>query len=767
MRYLYLLIVLCLCRVGIADDVYLKNGLILNGTAVKVPGLNTAVAAQNNSGNVAANPYWLIDDGVRRYFVYYRQVAQFEDIEELASKVYFDIEHEKSARTSGFANVGLFTSIQPFNEFGRRTVSLVTHRGNTPIIQGITRIRPDYTQVESLSHSWEYNIDTKSIPDETLTQLLKHASNPDSLVDQKGIVLFYIQASMYKQAEQELERLAAKHPDLADWCDEYERQIVELKALQALNEVERRQLAGQHGLAFLIASKFPQERVSAEVFRKAKEIADGYQRALEDRERAIMLLDLLQAKLPVETADKIRPIQAKLIDEMHYETIHRLDAFLNAEFDNQLQADQKLSLAYTGWLFGSEQATLDLDEAIRLWEARFLILDFLRTNEEPLRDEEVFTRLEELEGVSVSRIAEMVPNLPMAFESGDLPAGVVGEVHVTTDVDDPDVKYSIMLPPEYSPNHRYPLLMVLKGEFQTFDNAVRWWGGDDVNPGWAQRRGYIVIAPHYCSAEQTEHDYSDDSHKIVMKSLEHVRKRFRVDSDRVFLAGHGMGGDACFDIAMAHPGEFAGAIPIVGMIDKHATFLSANPPLSPWYVVAGERDRGSLDHNAGVLNRMIRKGHDVIYCEYKGRGFEPYQEEQERIFNWMNANRRVRLSDVKEFEVGGLRRFNNQFLWMEGKALPDSLYQAIRWDVPSRKILRKFEGKITPGGTIYVDHPGRVTTVWLSPELVNFDERVNVRVNRRSVFNDFIAPSLNDFLTDLRRRGDRERCYWLRLDLGI
>ena len=45
--------------------------------------------------------------------------------------------------------------------------------------------------------------------------------------------------------------------------------------------------------------------------------------------------------------------------------------------------------------------------------------------------------------------------------------------------------------------------------------------------------------------------------------LRDAMRRFSIDSDRVFLSGHSIGGDAAWDIGLAHPDLWAGVIPIV------------------------------------------------------------------------------------------------------------------------------------------------------------------------------------------------------------
>ncbi len=757
-----------------ADHMTLKNGLRLEGVAGGIQAINkpfpdrdAAFEAELRKAGIQHSkplPMRLLDDGVRRYMVDTKQIVELVQEDELARIVSYKIRHEKSARTSGIYQVGAFLSVEPFDPFGRRTVTLNANRNTLPIIQGITELRPDYARLESLSHKWDYSIDTNTVPGDVIDALLQQSTNRSDSDERKAVVLFFIQAKMYPQAKRELIGMQQDFTDLHDWCTDYLQQIEESEALLIINEIARRQASGQHALAYNIAKNFPADKVSAAVLRQANELTHQYDVAIENRDQALMMLDVLQAQLPMEVALQLKPLQAKLADELHFEAIERLQPFLRSDLDDTLPPDQKLALAYSGWLMGSAEAGLDLKEAIRLWESRYLVLEFLRTDRDPDRDEGLLNQLKAIEGLSVERLAKMIPLLPLAFEAPEIASAEVVEIEVPGHDSELAVKYSIMLPPEYSPQHRYPVIIALRGEGRTFENTVRWWGGDDARPGWAQRRGYIVIAPHYSSAAATEHDYSGASHKIVIESLKHVRKLFRVDSDRVFLSGHGMGGDACFDIALSNPGLFAGVIPIAGIIDKYAQFYWQNAPQLAWYIVAGERDRDSKTENATNLNKMMRQGQDILYCEYKERGFESFHEEQERIFQWMQTHRRASIKEAQNFEVGGLRITDNNFHWLEAEALPAQLYEPISWQKSVRKTPRMFEGKIYPGGTIYIKHPGDKTTVHLSPELFDFNARCELHINNRVVFNEYISPSISAMLNDLRERSDREQLYWVRIE---
>jgi hypothetical protein len=58
--------------------------------------------------------------------------------------------------------------------------------------------------------------------------------------------------------------------------------------------------------------------------------------------------------------------------------------------------------------------------------------------------------------------------------------------------------------------------------------------------------------------------------------------------------------------------------------------------------------------------------------------------------------------------------------------------------------------------------------LWIPPGKLDLSKRLEVRINGKAVFKGETKATLEDFLEDLRIRGDREQVYWLRYqaDLG-
>jgi hypothetical protein len=67
-----------------------------------------------------------------------------------------------------------------------------------------------------------------------------------------------------------------------------------------------------------------------------------------------------------------------------------------------------------------------------------------------------------------------------------------------------------------------------------------------------------------------------------------------------------MGGDAAWDIGLAHPDLWAGVLPVVATADKYVSRYWENGRGLPMYFVAGELDGNRITKNARDLDRYFR-----------------------------------------------------------------------------------------------------------------------------------------------------------------
>jgi enterochelin esterase-like enzyme len=741
-------------------EVRLKSGLIVEGYRLDaIKGL-TARTISQREGDVGAPTMLMVNAGPKRYYIGNKQIVERIFDAPLARYETFSIKQIHTGKKKMVASLGSFTQVEPFAKTGHRTVSIRTDRGPDTIVQGITDINPKYVRIEGLTHEWELAIATTSIPPDELDAILRNITDQRNSNDRLAIARFYLQAEMYRQANAELDSIIRDFPELKQATEPTYAELRQLQAKELLAELKRRRSAGQDQLALDAIQKFPTEGMGAEVLREVREMQAEYDEIEHNIDRAISLLSDLQAELKdSKQIDAVGPMRSTIADALDRETLGRLDAFLKLADDPTLKADEKLAFAYTGWALGSNNASRDLDEAIRIWDARFLAGEYLRSDDARTRSE-LMNKLRSVESVGPNRILQMIPLLPMPFDDSMALPGEARTVETRVERGAAEATYSILLPPEYTPNRVYPLIVALRPAERSALDMLTWWGGTREQPGQSQRHGYIVIAPHYAKDEARQYEYDVESHRIVRDCITDARKRFNIDSDRIFLTGHGMGGDAAFDIGMSHPDLFAGLMPIAGISQNQCSTYWTNAKDLPMYIVGGQLDRDSFDRNAetGKVDRMITRGYDVMYCDYIGRGYESYYEEIFKLFEWMAIHRRAK--QPKEFEMKTSRPSESQFYWVEGQGLPFGTNKR------GRATEITFFVKATPNNnTIWLRTGAKRHIVWLSPEIVDFDQRVAIQYRGFRRFYDFVKPDVETILEDVRTRGDRQRIYSARLEI--
>ena len=328
----------------------------------------------------------------------------------------------------------------------------------------------------------------------------------------------------------------------------------------------------------------------------------------------------------------------------------------------------------------------------------------------------------------------------------------------------PQVTYWVQVPPEYDPYRRYPCIVTLNSAATTPLQQIDWWAGS-YNPaaqtrpkGQATRHGYIVIAPRWTLEHQRQYEFSAREHAAVLFPLCDACKRFSIDVDRVYLTGHSMGGTAAWDVGLAHPDLWAGVMPIVATPSKYISQYWENAKYVPLYFVCGEKDSGKWASATDWDKYLTKIGYDAMVVEYLGRGHEFFFDEIHHLFDWMGLHKRDFFP--KEFKVQSLRPWDKFFWWVETKEpRPISVILPAEWGdnpVPA-KPPRPAETKtnmLAPNGVSVTSRSCGKVTVWLSPELVTFNDSLKVVINDNRYLK--IQPGKDVLLEDVRRRGDRQ-----------
>lgn len=768
-RWLLGLVLVGLCVEGLsAGEVRMRSGMVLPGAPRKLQNLT---GRNDSRGNVTAYPVVMVNAGATRYFLSSKQVAEggLNEDANLAKRELFRIkQHKTNPKSLTLGSIGLFADVSPFDKFGHRTVRLNTPREVISVHQGMTEITPDFVKLMGLNYNWDCAISTKSIPAEALEQVLRHRVDPQDSQLRLQLARFFIQAEMFPQAFKELEAIARDFPELKDKATSVYEGLMQEFGRVLLRELRLRVEAGQYRLADEYARQMVNERLGGAVQKDVQDFLRASDQRRDSIAKAGELLDELAGKL-TETQHQSRLMQLRslLVAELHPDSMNRLDPFLKSE--NGFTDAERLALAYSGWVLGAVNAVTELDQAIRLWDARFLLEEALRATEADER-QDLYQKLRKVEGVSARTVRQLLPQIPPVVETPEIRPGVAFKVDV--EPSDPELafSYSVLLPIEYSPQHTYPVVVTLRAEGRTPENMLEWWGGSAELPGFSQRRGYIVIAPQYAPPEQGTYSYDSPTHARVLAALNDARSRFSIDSDRVFLSGHGMGADAAFDLGFTHPDEFAGVIPVCGVLDHYPKIYLENGLGTAWYVVGGELDRNLGSRNYAVFDKiMAAHGFkiDFLYSEFYQRGFENYAEELPRIFDWMTLHRRLPLPrEISKMRT--LRKADGRFFWVVANDLPKEVVLPAPAGQKSHVKPDLITARIAPGGAsgnrIEVQSPASRHTLWIHPDLVDLEKRVTVKINSQHKLNDFVEQDAAVMLEDFRARGDRQRVYAAKLE---
>ena len=755
-----------------ADIATLKNGMQFEGNIGRIGSLGEdPLSPQTIGGQVKVRQIVFVDDQLRRTFFSQIQVQAVVPSQLNLERI--RIEQRVAKGNRRIAAVGPIVRVTPFDEWGRRVFTMNTTQGPIDIIQGITEVTPIYTRVEGLAarsaYVWDMRIATSSIPRETLSAILLKAIDPRDADQRLRLVRLYIQSERYSDARAELESVIAEFPDLAD----LKRQVTalfQIGARRMIQEIELRKKSGQHQLAASMLQRFPSEGVAGELLLQVRDLLEEYQKWQEQIERTLAALAAHAAEIKdSKVRDDVEPILREIQAELNQTTLDRMADYMRLASDAEMTAEQKIALAISGWLLGSGSGDQNLAVAVSLFRVRQLVRQYMASTQQAERDR-ILQDMASLEGSSPGYVSRLIAHMKPPVETEGGAEGPIGafELSVPGPIGEADITYLVQLPPEYDPYRRYPCVVTLSGAATTPAQQIDWWAGTvneqaNLRLGQAARHGYIVVAPQWSRPHQTSYEYSAREHAAVLYALRDACRRFSIDTDRVFLSGHSMGGDAAWDIGLAHPDLWAGLIPIVATAGKYVSRYWENGRYVPMYFVGGEMDGDKMGRNSMDLDRYLnRHTYDVVVVMYQGRGHEHFSDEIQRLFTWMDLQRRQFFP--REFDCVSMRPWDNYFWWAELGPLPGrSTVLPVNWPPDSGVRPARTEGRILENNRVMLRTGAERATVWLSPEMVDFSQRVAVSINGRTS-TQRIEPRLDVLLEDVRTRGDRQYPFWARVD---
>ncbi|MDR1924459.1 MAG: hypothetical protein LBQ66_08790 [Planctomycetaceae bacterium] len=700
------------------------------------------------------------------------------------------------------AVLGEFEPRTRFDKYGRRLLK-VRHLGGVELIsQVITEITPQYIRarghhMNNNSIVWDMRLATHTLPRDQLTPILSRQIDPNKIEDQVRLVRFYIQGGMLDEAEEELAdilKTQGDNPEIRQRFSAVYRMIRQQKYQRLIDEMELRFKAGQFSFVRnFLESMSKNSDLPEELFATVRRMLQRYDELGKRRQEIITLLHSIYDRLSDE--EKKGGLIPPIIDEIETgltpNTMDRMESFYMYAKNPDLSDSEKLAIGITGWFCGSNADNNRLLVAQSLPTLRKLVVEYLQSGKETIRQSEIIKQINSMESTNPALVAsmiayisppkpilpeEIIPDKPGYFRF-KIPSPIVGQAA--------EITYTVQLPPEYDPNRtlHYPVIVALNGFSQTPDSQIDFWSGHwrgNDRVGQSGRHGYIVVAPEWNPLGLFDYDFSAFAHAAVLYSLKDAMRRFNVDTDRVYLTGHGIGGTAAWDIGLAHPDLWGGVIPFSAVADKYIREYKTNLQHLPIYFVSGELEgkngKSTLPINAQLYNEYLARQlqpYEVTLVRYIGHGVEMFQDELLPIFEWMSLH--TRNFAPREFEATTTRAWDNFFWWVELGNLsydaPDYIKDPLNWS-PSHSTKRiKIKSKLSPAGNnIQVDTTPKLSnvTVYVNPdilpEMIKFKtgSRITVQIGDKKYNpqNSQILPDIGIILHDTKTRCDRLHPFW-------
>jgi pimeloyl-ACP methyl ester carboxylesterase len=199
--------------------------------------------------------------------------------------------------------------------------------------------------------------------------------------------------------------------------------------------------------------------------------------------------------------------------------------------------------------------------------------------------------------------------------------------------------YRLFVPVGYDGSKPFPLIVALHGagrdENFYFDSVQ-----DGQFKTFAERRGYIVACPR---GRDPVSMYVGDGEQDVLDVLADVRRTFKVDPARIYLAGHAMGGAAVWSIAMDHPDLFAALAATAPAVFFLTVDDMAKLKSLPQIVVQGDQDAQVSVKQTRLFTEAARKaGAQVKYLEMSGAGhMDVVAPALSEMFDWFDGHRKA------------------------------------------------------------------------------------------------------------------------------
>lgn len=791
---------------GVEGFIIFKDGFNIHGKIVQQKHFEIDPVNKVVYSVPSPTGFTFLDDNVRRIYFPPGQIAETVRLKpgELDKDAILFTRLPVVPKMSAKLLEWSFESTPPFDKDWERTVRVKTNQGGFPLRQRIIVLTPKRMTVQGLSHAWDMNFLTTELDFNELTKLVndyldtkKEYSKLEKEDKEYILARFYHQMDKFDESEAICKKLLVALAESKEKKEPVERLLTNIESSRGRkfsSEFEPLAAAKQHRTLQDRLAVYDKDGYSAKVSEKIKLLAQELKNRYADDDVKLAkvrgLIKYLMGKNPQPRGFWLEGGET-ILSELNYDTLDRLETFITfaEQYKRDIEAgktpnlklENVFALAINGWHLGNVSAEPDIELAKNLWKTRKFLPEYMRLGT-PAQREALAQSWEKEVNLPIDVLARVMQHLPPPSAYNkidgsllkldiDLPNGAVGSYHV-------------QLPPDYNHQRAHPVLVLLSSPREPVKTLI-----ERFQPLAAQH-GFILMAPLWEKFSTKGYRYSDSEQEYQMNCLRDLKRRFQVDTDRVFLFGWSEGGAVAWDTGLAHPDQYAGMASMCGLLGEIGASYRTNAQNMGLYIVDGEKSGNGPVLTRGVFKDFIRYNYNGYYLEYKGRANELYVGEFEPMMDWMSRKKRVyptkslgnyTTSGVNGEEFKTFRQSDNRFYWLQTDEIREDFKQDyFNWVkhrhpatlTGSISVLNEAGAK---GDARIINLISLRTTgikqvsVYLSPAMIDFSKPVQVRINSQvhGKLSTMVEPRISQMLEEYFENVDRQRLYYRKLDFKL
>jgi hypothetical protein len=363
-------------------------------------------------------------------------------------------------------------------------------------------------------------------------------------------------------------------------------------------------------------------------------------------------------------------------------------------------------------------------------------------------------------GASVETVAQIVQTeYPYASQPiGDLPDEQVV-------IDGRPYHLALSIPLTYQPSKGYALVVCLHGAGFT---------GEAYLERWRTRLedDYVLACPTYPGGAW----FTKRAETLVLAAIKHVRRRYHVDPDRIFLTGMSNGGIGTWLIGMHHAPLFAGIAPMASGLDQVLMPFLANLRNTHVYMIHGEKDQVMpVELSRSISRELTALGYPHVYREHHGEhpvagGHYFPREELPELVAWLDRQRRdplpARLTVVREAS------HFQPFDWVRLDAtdpiaaFADDLISKRDGSIRRREYAKLDATIVSPNRIEVTTERVRRYSLFLNESMIDVTKPLTVTTNGTVSFEGPVTPSVEQLLRQMRLRDDPRQLFSIHLTIS-